>query len=119
MDEAKLLEALRQASLAEIGGIFQEYARNVVHDAFVRLMFSEVKQLCGTFYHPGEEDCFERAGSAKGYLRIDGRKVPVTRPRVRDRVGKREKPLATYSAGKDDGGAIKDMIFRALSAGLN
>lgn len=117
MDESKLLEALRQASLSEVGEIFRESLVGIVRESFTRLLLAEVVDLCGPFYRPSSDSEYKRAGSAPGYVRLGGRKIPVKRPRVA-KSGGGEQPLLTYSARKR-GDEVYDLICEAVAAGVS
>ncbi len=117
MVEPKVLEALRQASPNEIGEIFRDCMLGIVRESFARLLLAEVAELCGPFYRPSPDSEFKRAGSAPGYVRLGGRKIPVKRPRVaRRRGGERE--LLAYSARKK-GDEVYELICEALAAGVS
>jgi len=120
MKEVNVLEALRQASLSEVGQIFQEEMRGIIKESFINLMFEEAKQLCGGFYHPDAESGHSRAGSAKGVFFLNGRKEAVIRPRVRKRGGgaEGEIELVSYKAGKSADN-VRNLITMALGAGVS
>ncbi len=86
MKEATLIEALRQASLGEIGEVFRGWVQEVTKEAVVSVMFQEVEELCGAFYHPVSGSGFKRGGSAAGRIVLNGVEEEVVRSRVR-RVG--------------------------------
>ena len=117
MVEDKVLEALRQAPLSEVGEIFRDSLTELVRDAYVRILYAEAKELCGPFYRPHSESEYKRAGTAPGYVRLSGRKMPVKRPRVAKREGG-EHPLFSYSVRKN-GDNIKELICNALAAGVS
>ncbi len=120
MKEVNVLKALRQASLSEVGQIFQEEMRGIIKESFINLMFEEAKQLCGGFYHPDAESGHSRAGSAKGVFSLNGSKEPVIRPRVRKRgVGTEgEIELVSYKAGQSADN-VRNLITLALGAGVS
>ena len=43
MKEVIVLKALRQASLSEVGQVFQEEKRSIIKERFISLMFEEAK----------------------------------------------------------------------------
>lgn len=57
--------------------------------------------LCGPAYERGHEEAPRRAGSARGSLVMGGRRVTVTRPRVRDGEGEVPLPSWTEFAAED------------------
>lgn len=62
------------------------------------LMEQEIQERCGTW---GRQD-FVRHGKQDGYVVYAGRKVSVSKPRLRRKEG-RELPLASYRAFQQDG----------------
>ena len=117
MNESNVLEALRQASLEEVGAVFNDCVREIVKESFVSIMLEETAALCGAFYHPDKGSRHRRGGSADGYLRFEGRKLHVKRPRVVRKEGGEAK-LVSYSAGKS-GDEVKSLIIEALAAGVS
>ena len=67
MKEFNVLEALRQASLDEVGAVFHDCVREIVKESFVSIMLEETAALCGAFYHPDKGSRHRRGGSADGY----------------------------------------------------
>lgn len=120
MREVNVLEALRQASLSEVGKVFQEEMRAIIKESYINMMFEEANQLCGGFYHPDSASAYSRAGSAKGSFTLNGRKEAVIRPRVRQKgVGTDgEVELLSYKAGKD-ADEVRGLITLALGSGVS
>jgi len=120
MKEVNVLEALRQASLREVGQVFQDEMRGIIKESFISLMFEEARQLCGGFYHPDAESGYSRGGSAKGVFTLNGSKESVIRPRVRKKgIGSDgEVELLSYKAGKN-ADEVRNLITLALGAGVS
>lgn len=80
------------------------------------LIDDEVEQLAGTRYQHGERPAL-RWGQEEGYVVFAGRKVPMQRPRVRERQG-REIPLERYRLFQNDGRmqqAVKPRVVAGVS----
>jgi transposase-like protein len=83
-------------------------------EALAAMLEEDRASLCGPRYeHDAERTC-SRAGYAPGELVMGGRRVSVTRPRVRDRDG-REVPLSSWGAFRDedplDERALRQMLL--------
>jgi len=120
MNKSNVLETLRQASLSEVGQVFQEEMRRVIKNSLIELMFEEARQLCGGFYHPNSKSGYRRAGSAKGVFTLNGSKESVIRPRIRKRGASAggEVELLSYKAGKN-ADEIQRLIVLALESGVS
>ena len=80
----------------------------------------EVTDLVGKRYSRKEEgNPFRRWGSNSGSIRIDGEKVPIDVPRVRDTDAKEERSLESYQAmkGAEPGPGLMKAILLGLSQG--
>jgi len=80
----------------------------------------EVASLAGERYSRKEEgNPFRRWGSNSGSIRIDGEKVPIDVPRVRDTDAKEERSLESYQAmkGAEPGPGLMKAILLGLSQG--
>lgn len=115
MNETSLREALAQAPEAEAVEIFQQTLRRSVRLALYAAMEAEVNELCGAKYHPNGSDR-RRAGSEQGSAYLDGRKEPITRPRVRDVEG--EVVLEVYRAASSQQ-HLFDEVVANLEQGLS
>jgi transposase-like protein len=80
----------------------------------------EVESLAGERYSRKEEgNPFRRWGSNSGSIRIDGEKVPIDVPRVRDTDAEEERSLESYQAMKsaEPGPGLMKAILLGLSQG--
>ena len=80
----------------------------------------EVASLAGERYSRKEEgNSFRRWGSNSGSIRIDGEKVPIDVPRVRDTDAEEERSLESYQAMKsaEPGSGLMKAILLGLSQG--
>jgi len=80
----------------------------------------EVASLAGERYSRKEEgNPFRRWGSNSGSIRIDGEKVPIDVPRVRDTDAEEERTLQSYQAMKsaEPGPGLMKAILLGLSQG--
>ncbi len=120
MTESNLFATLGQVSAAEAGVVFREHVRGCVLQMISEVMAAEVTELCGGKHSPNGDGIF-RAGSSPGRVLHEGRRVDVTRPRVRERDDNgstTELPLATYQAACDPQ-QLHDSIVTALVAGVS
>lgn len=85
------------------------------------IMNDEVEALAGARYSRDKphEGRYRRWGRNPGSIRIDGERVPVDVPRVRDRIEEAERPLRSYQAmkGTDAPKGLADAILLGLSQG--
>ena len=78
----------------------------------------EVTDLVGKRYSRKEEgNPFRRWGSNSGSIRIDGEKVPIDVPRVRDTDAKEERSLESYQAMKS--AEVGPEMVKAILLGLS
>ena len=80
----------------------------------------EVESLAGERYSRKEDgNPFRRWGSNAGSIRIDGEKVPIEVPRLRDKDAEEEHTLESYQAMKEAevGKELTDSILLGLSQG--
>jgi putative transposase len=107
--------------LAEIVAMLQAGVGNLVREAGLLLMMGvidqEVVHLVGERHvqNPGRHA--SRWGKEQGYCVIDGQKVPIARPRVRDTVN-HEVKLGSYELFQRSGplqAAVWDKMMRGLS----
>jgi len=78
------------------------------------IMNDEVKLAVGPSYHPYKTSPSRRWGKQPGYVVWAGKKIPLTRPRVRTKDGSREIPLKTYQAFQSESGLDKRIGERIL-----
>jgi transposase-like protein len=72
-------------------------------EALGAMLHEEVERLAGARYEHSQEAQFSRWGTNPGSVILDGQKVPMRIPRVRDTVNRKEVKLPVYEAmkGKD------------------
>jgi putative transposase len=80
---------LAQASLGDL-------LRNVGKMFIETVMEAEVAQLVGQKSKPNQDRQAYRWGRENGYCVVDGQRVPLDRPRVRNRLHNKEIPLGSY-----------------------
>ena len=79
-----------------------------------RYMDQEIEQRCG----PWGKQSHHRHGTQSGYVIFHGRKVPISRPRLRDTVADREAVLESYRLFQQDGRmqrAVARKLLRQVS----
>ncbi len=97
--------------------MIQEGMNGIMINALKAAMQEEVEKLCGLKYKPAKESKYQRGGSTRGKVYLEGRMEPMDHPRVRGKDGK-EKKLESYTEAADMGRAVEDM-FRAVAAGVS
>jgi len=101
---------LAQQSLGEllrqVGRIFVE-----------NVLDAEVEQVAGERSKPDADREAYRWGSERGYVMIDGQKVPIEKPRVRSRKTKREILLGSYELFQR-GSLVSDTVWQKIMYGL-
>lgn len=119
MGEYDVAALVMQVESGEGGVFLANWMRGQVRRAFLRVMEAEIEALCGAMHHPDAASSCRRAGSAKGSVLDEGRKVEVRRPRVRRRENGKtgEVRLSTYEAAREPG-SLEAMFLRALAAGV-
>jgi transposase-like protein len=93
-----------------------EMARLLAED----ILEGEVEDLAGERYdRKSAGNSLRRWGSNSGSIRIDGERVPIEVPRVRDVEAGEERPLQSYQAMKEStvGKELTDAILLGLSQG--
>lgn len=81
------------------------------------LMQEEVELLCGrAFQHKSRSGLAHRGGSERGTIYLNGEKLPVKKPRVRQ--DNAEVPLETY-AKLHSSENLGDMVFKTMLAGIS
>lgn len=121
MTEYELLKLLGQVEIGEAGATFRDFMRGVARDQVLRVMSTEVEQLCGAAYHPDSSSTCFRSGSAPGSVLVEERFEEVKRPRVRKRKDdgdSEEMELLSYQAAREPG-ALHEMLLRALIGGVS
>ena len=81
------------------------------------LLEEEVEDLAGKRYSRKEENPLRRWGSNSGSIRIDGEKVPIDVPRVRDTDAEEERSLESYQAMKS--AEVGPEMVKAILMGLS
>lgn len=114
------LTTILQAEAADAATLLSTHVRHCARVAILNLIQEEVTLLCGPAYSPGSESACFRSGSAPTSIYVDGRRVPVTRPRVRERTedGTREVTLKTLMAARDPE-EWEAMVHRAILCGVS
>ena len=72
-------------------------------------MKQEIQRRCG----PWGEQSHYRHGTQPGYIIFHGRKVPITRPRLRDKNANQEAALQSYGLFQQDG-RMQQAVARKL-----
>ena len=107
--------------LPEVVTMISRGLMNVAMAVLIKLaeemMNWEVGQLVGPKNQTQVEREFERWGKQRGYCVVNGQKVPLTRPRVRDKR-QREVPLGSYQA-LQQASLLDEAIWRKIMHGLS
>jgi putative transposase len=97
----------------------QRYFQEIFLDIAKALMAGEVKDLCGEMHERVPDRTFTRHGFQEGLINtLDGAKVNIERPRVRDVKTNREAKLNTY-AELNDGALLDERALTLISAGVS
>jgi putative transposase len=119
-DETPTAETLREA----LDGSIDTKLRLIQHHAKMarllaeEILDEEVASLAGGRYsRKGDGNPFRRWGSNSGSIRIDGEKVPIDVPRVRDTDAEEERPLESYQAMKS--AEVGPEMVKAILLGLS
>jgi transposase-like protein len=81
------------------------------------VMESEVGALVGTRSQPNKNREAYRWGTETGYCLIDGQKIPIDRPRVRNRQNNREIPLGSYELFQR-ASLVQETVWQKIMYGL-
>ena len=81
------------------------------------MMKWEVNQLVGAKNQARQESELQRWGKQKGYCVVSGQKVPLERPRVRDKR-RREVPLGSYQS-LQRASLLDDSVWQKIMHGLS
>jgi len=119
----KLKESLLQGMKEQQGTerVFCEYIRESIRGVLWKLMKEEVEAHCGVSHRPEEEGRYRRAGSDDGVFYFAGRKEPVKKPRVREKMpwgGEREKVLESYRAARSQKN-IESEVMAMVEEGIS
>ena len=93
--ELQLHLPLKEVAAALQQGV-GELMRQAGLDLMQLIMDNEVRQLAGEHYQRRQAEQSYRWGREKGFLVVDGQKVPIQRPRLRSDDG-HEQPLAAMN----------------------
>lgn len=105
----------------EIIGMMEQFrdffAGNIFKQALLQSIEAEIEELTGKRYQRNESSC-HRWGSNPGSLEIDGEKIPISVPRLRDKQTGATFEPPTYKAltRKIE---IPEKVYRAIIAGLS
>ena len=124
-DETPTAETSRSATLREaLDGPIDTKLRLIQHHAkMARLLAEEVleeevEDLVGKRHSRKKEgNPFRRWGSNSGSIRIDGEKIPIDVPRVRDTDAEEERSLESYQAMKS--AEVGPEMVKAIVLGLS
>ncbi len=80
------------------GKLVDDYVTMAQEILALLLIDNEVEHLCGAYakHDDVHEGRYQRWGSNPGSIKIQGERLPIRVPRVRDRVTKKEVPLQRY-----------------------
>lgn len=106
--------------LKEVAAALQDGVGHLMRQAGLDLMQAvmdhEVAQLAGGHYQRRDGEQAYRWGSEKGYLVVDGQKVPIKRPRLRSEDG-HEQTLGSYELFRR-GEPLDQAVWNKLMLGL-
>jgi putative transposase len=102
-------------SLAQQG--LGELLRHVGKLFIQNVLESEVEQIAGKRSQPESSRTAYRWGSERGYVVIDGQKVPIDKPRVRSRQRDREIALGSYELFQR-ASLIEETVWQKILHGL-
>ena len=94
-----------------------ELMRQAGLDLMQLIMDNEVRQLAGEHYQRRQAEQSYRWGREKGFLVVDGQKVPIQRPRLRSDDG-HEQPLGSYALFRRSE-PLDDAVWDKLMLGLS
>ena len=107
--------------LAHVVTMLQEGVGNLLREAGLQLMSlimeEEARQLAGERHQPNAERRAWRWGRERGYGVIDGQKVPLPRPRLRN-AANREERLGSYELFRR-GAPLERNVWEKLMCGLS
>jgi transposase-like protein len=107
--------------LAHVVAMLQEGVGHLLREAGVELMGlimqEEARQLAGERHRPNAERRAWRWGQEQGYGIVDGQKVPLKRPRLRN-AARREERLGSYELFRR-GAPLEQNVWEKLLCGLS
>ena len=107
--------------LKEVAAALQEGVGHLMRQTGLELMQlimdNEVRSTAGERYQRREAEQPFRWGREKGFLVVDGQKVPIKRPRLRSEAG-REQPLGSYELFRR-GEPLDAAVWYKLMLGLS
>src|SRR5215469_14208800 len=119
---AALAKQLRTTGVsAEAAGMWREFAHAAVREMLADVMLEEVELLCGPRHRPGPDVEHFRSGTALGYVLHEGRRMDVTRPRVRQKGGDggtAEAQLSSYVNAQEPG-ELHQRMLEAFQVGVS
>ncbi|MGZ9130737.1 MAG: IS256 family transposase [Candidatus Binatia bacterium] len=81
------------------------------------VMDAEVEQIVGRRSKPNEQRGAYRWGTEAGFCIIDGQRVPIARPRVRNRQNNKEIPLGSYELFQR-ASLVEETVWHKIMYGL-
>jgi putative transposase len=99
--------------------VFRDFLRQATHRLLCQVMSEEVSLLCGQKYFPTSSSDYQRAGSAPGFVRVEGKEEAIQRPRVRKKALKSksgEVQLLTYQQAQSSA-VLEEQLLSALKVG--
>jgi transposase-like protein len=100
--------------LGDLRAAVDDFAGEAGLKLMLTLIAEEVEQRAGRRYEHNGQRGAHRWGWEDGYVAWGGRKVPIERPRLRDRRG-REVALDRYGRFQEDGAMQRDVARRVLA----
>ncbi|MCS3857800.1 hypothetical protein GGP89_001174 [Salinibacter ruber] len=119
-DETPTAETLREALDGPIDTKLHliQYHAKMARLLAEEVLEEEVESLAGERYsRKGDGTPFRRWGSNSGSIRIDGEKIPIDVPRVRDTDADEERSLESYQAMKN--AEVGQELTKAILLGLS
>lgn len=116
-------QVLASLDRSEVLGLLQEGLHNLAVEigrlVAVGLLEDEVRQLCGepnAYRLPGRRAT--RHGGQRGWVMVDGQKLPIERPRARYTGGRGEVPLERYRQLQSPQ-RLRETVFRRVMRGVS
>ena len=119
---AALAKHLRTTGVsAETAAMWREFAHAAVREMLGEVMLEEVELLCGPRHRPGPDAEHFRSGTAPGYVLHEGRRMDVTRPRVRrnDGDGGTTETLLSSYVNAQEPGELHQRMLDAFQVGVS
>jgi putative transposase len=105
-DVAELAQSSLGDLLRAVGKLFNE-----------TVMEAEVEQVVGRRSKPNQERGAYRWGTEAGFCILDGQRVPIERPRIRNRQNNREIPLGSYELFQR-ASLVEETVWHKIMHGL-